>query len=147
MRRLSCFTAAAAVLLSAGCQRSAHEGQIRDFVNSFVYESLALSPTDATSQGYHEHRGAKLDELWGDYSPAGIERRRNFYDGAVRDADTLRDRRLMPELTADLDVIKLTAESQALDLERIQPYRHNPTVYVEEIGNGLYSPFILNYAP
>lgn len=34
-----------------------------------------------------------------------------------------------------------------LDLEQIQPYRHNPTVYVEAIGNGLYSQFIFNYAP
>ena len=36
---------------------------------------------------------------------------------------------------------------ELLELDRIQDFRHNPTVYVELIGNGLYTPFVLNYAP
>ena len=34
-----------------------------------------------------------------------------------------------------------------LDLDTIQAYRHNPTIYVELIGNALYTPYMLNYAP
>ena len=34
-----------------------------------------------------------------------------------------------------------------LDLDEIQSYRHNPTTYVELVGNALYSPYVLHYAP
>lgn len=112
MRWLNCVAAAAFVLALAACRRSSQEDGIRDFVDSFVYESLALSPTTATSQGYHEHRGAKLDELWDDYSPAGIQRSRDFYQGALRGAARLGANGLPPELAADLEVIELTARSQ-----------------------------------
>jgi uncharacterized protein (DUF885 family) len=32
-------------------------------------------------------------------------------------------------------------------LNTIQSYRHNPTTYVELIGNALFSPYVLEYAP
>ena len=38
-------------------------------------------------------------------------------------------------------------ELALLELDRIQSYRHNPTVYVELIGNSLFTPFVLEYAP
>ena len=41
----------------------------------------------------------------------------------------------------------MQCKSGLLDLDEIQSYRHNPTVYVELIGNAIYSPFILDYAP
>ncbi|HEX3685078.1 MAG TPA: DUF885 domain-containing protein [Bryobacteraceae bacterium] len=147
MRFVNYLLTVSVLLPLAACQRSSQEGKIRDFATSFIYESLALSPTTATAQGYHEDRGAKLDELWDDYSPAGIQRSREFYQNAVREADRLSAKEMTPELAADLEIIKWTADSQLLDLERIQPYRHNPTVYVEAIGNGLFNPLILNYAP
>ncbi len=34
-----------------------------------------------------------------------------------------------------------------LELDKIQSYRHNPTVYVELVGNALFNPFVLEYAP
>ncbi len=30
---------------------------------------------------------------------------------------------------------------------RIQSFRHNPTIYVELVGNALFNPFVLEYAP
>jgi uncharacterized protein (DUF885 family) len=38
-------------------------------------------------------------------------------------------------------------ELALLDLDTIQSYRHNPTVYVELIGNALFNPLSLEYAP
>jgi uncharacterized protein (DUF885 family) len=147
MRWLSLMLAGALTLLAISCQRSPHEREVRDLSNKFLYESLALSPVMATSQGYHEHQGSHLDELWDDYTPAGIQRACSFYDQAVNEAARLSRTQLPVELAADVEIVRLTAASQALDFEQIQPYRHNATVYVEAIGNGLYSPFILNYAP
>ncbi len=40
-------------------------GEQPDFTkltDEFAYGSLALSPVAATSAGYHEHHGVKLDE-------------------------------------------------------------------------------------
>ena len=34
-----------------------------------------------------------------------------------------------------------------LELDVIQSYRHNPTLYVELIGNALFNPLVLEYAP
>ena len=34
-----------------------------------------------------------------------------------------------------------------LELDKIQSYRHNPTVYVELVGNALFNPFVLEFAP
>jgi len=147
MRWLSYVVGAAIVVLTTGCQRSSEERAIRELATWFVYDSLALSPTNATSQGYHEHNGVNLDEIWDDYSPAGIRRSRDVYERALQQAEKLQKRELRPELAADLDVIKLDAQSELLDLAQIQPYRHNPTLYVETIGNGLFSPLIFNYAP
>ena len=34
-----------------------------------------------------------------------------------------------------------------LDLNTIQSFKHNPTIYVELAGNALFVPFMLEYAP
>ena len=42
--------------------------------------------------------------------------------------------------------LKLKDGLALLELDTIQNYRHNPTVYVELAGNALYTPFVLEYA-
>ena len=49
--------------------------------DELLYGSLALSPVNATQTGYHEHNGMKLDEMLDDYSAAGIDAQRKFYEG------------------------------------------------------------------
>ncbi len=61
--------------------------------------------------------------------------------------DALQHARLDPERMADLDIIRDAVSLKLLELDRIQDFRHNPTLYVELIGNGMYTPFVLNYAP
>ncbi len=123
------------------------EYQVRFLADEFVHTSLALQPSSATAQGYHVHHGVALDEQLEDYSPANLDRARKFYRLTLERATRLGTEKLPPEFRADLDIVKLGCQSELLDLDRIQPYRHNPTVYVEVLGNALYTPFILNYAP
>lgn len=125
--------------------RTAYE--VRFLADEFVHTSLALQPSVATAQGYHQHHGLVLDEQLEDYSPANLDVARKFYRLTLERATRLAAEKLAPEFRADLGVVQLGCESMLLDLDRIQPYRHNPTVYVETIGNALYNPFILNYAP
>ncbi len=130
-----------------GARSSPAEDRVRFLAEEFVHTSLALRPSDATAQGYHEHRGIALDEQLDDYSPANLDRARKFFHLTLEHAGRLANPKLAPELTADLAMIKLECQSRLLDLDSIQPYRHNPTLYIEALGNALYAPFILNYAP
>jgi hypothetical protein len=50
------------------------------------------------------------------------------------------------EQQADIQIVKNNLGLQALELDTIQSYKHNPTVYVELAGNAR-GPYVLNYAP
>jgi uncharacterized protein (DUF885 family) len=113
----------------------------------FVYGSLALSPTTATATGYHQHNGVALDEILDDFSAAGIDAQRRFIEGFESRIGSLNPDSLDKEQQADLEIIKDNLGVSKLELDTIQSYKHNPTVYVELAGNALFSPFVLNYAP
>ena len=135
------------VMTQVAFRTSANEDAVRKLAENFVHTSLAFSPSTATSQGYHEHNGVSLDEQLDDYSAEALARARAFYKNALQEAKRMRGSTSLPELDADLEMIELECRARLLDLDRIQAYRHNPTIYVESLGNAVYSPFILNYAP
>ena len=132
----------ALIFLAAGSNN-----QVLRLDEEFVRQTLALSPTSATTQGYHKHNGIVLDDLLDDESPAGIRRSRELYHEFLARVDRFSKHDLNDEDRADLDIIRLQCEYQLLDFDKIQGYRHNPTFYVEIIGNAIYTPFVLNYAP
>jgi len=137
------------IILIAGC-KMAPEKQMPDFsklTEDFVYGSLALSPVSATQAGYHEHQGVKLDEKLDDFSPSGIEAARKFDAGFHDRLAAIDQQALSAEERADYQIIENAIELSLLDLQQIQSYKHNPTIYVELVGNALFSPFVLEYAP
>ncbi|MGH9559620.1 MAG: DUF885 domain-containing protein [Bryobacteraceae bacterium] len=139
---------AAAALLSASC--SAPKKMLPDFdalTQDFVYGSLALSPVSATAAGYHENYGEHLDEMLDDYGPAGIAADQTFIASFEQRVAELDPSTLNQEQRADLEIITNNLGLSHLELDTIQSYKHNPTVYVELIGNALFSPYVLNYAP
>jgi len=136
-----------AVMLLAGCNRSSPTVQFDKLTDDFLYGSLALSPVSATGVGYHVHNGVPLDELVDDYSAGGMDQQRNFYNDFHLRAAALDISQLDKEQRVDLDIMKNNVEAALLDLNTLQSYRHNPTVYVELVGNALYTPYMLNYAP
>jgi len=113
----------------------------------FVYSSLALSPVTATAQGYHRHNGVSLDEELDDFSPAAINRALRFYRDWEQRVGRLDVAGLDPEQQADAQIIRNAVGLALLDLQTIQAYRHSPTLYIELIGNALFQPFKLDYAP
>ena len=140
MRRFLCVIFAAALSLSCGSSPKPAESSLSDY----IYGSLALSPVAATGSGYHEHNGVRLDEQLDDYSAAGIEASRKFveeWEGRLAQ---------MPssdaETAADLELVRNQIALAKLELDTIQAYKHNPTVYVELAGNALFTPYMLSYA-
>jgi len=150
MRKIAASTAAVAVLMSISCSSTpppAPAADLDKLVDDFVYGSLALSPVSATSNGYHQHNGASLDEAVDDYSPASMDAARKFYQGFDSRITALNQATLDAEQRADLGIIRNSLKLALLELDEIQTYKHNPTTYVELAGNALYTPSILNYAP
>jgi uncharacterized protein (DUF885 family) len=139
---------AALALTSTGCIPKPKSPEDFDkLVENFVYGSLALSPVNATSNGYHRHNGVSMDESLDDWSPAGVEAARKFYLEFEARLATLNQAALDKEQRADTAIIRSNIRLSLLDLNEIQSYKHNPTTYVELAGNALYTPYILNFAP
>lgn len=149
----SFFGVLAGVLLSSSSWAAAtatkaasNDAQFETLVDDFVFGTLALSPTSATASGYHLHHGVSLDDAWDDFTPAGIA----ASQGLLHDIDARTGRldtaSLNAEQKADVDIMRGALGASKLELDVIQSYRHNPTTYVEIIGNGLYSPYVLQYA-
>jgi len=134
-------------LVSGGCSRPNPAQQLDKLTEDFLYGSLALSPVSATATGYHVHNGVPMDELVDDYSAGGLDQQRTFYKDFQLRIAALDVTTLDKEQRADLDIIKIQIDQALLELDSIQSYKHNPTVYVELAGNALYTPYMLNYAP
>jgi uncharacterized protein (DUF885 family) len=135
-------------LLAASCSSpQAPAMSFSTLSRDLVYGSLALSPVTATATGYHQHNGIALDEQLDDYSEAGMDAQRQFYGGFQTRIAAVNPASLDKEQQADLKILKDNLALALLELNTIQSYKHNPTVYVELAGNALFNPFVLNYAP
>jgi uncharacterized protein (DUF885 family) len=141
--------AVVAVFLMTSCKQAAVPAKpdLASLTDDFVYGSLALSPVGATSAGYHEHNGVKLDEQIDDFSAAGIDQQHKFYSDFHNRLSAIQQDSLSAEDRADFEIIDNQINLSLLELDKIQSYRHNPTVYVELVGNALFNPFVLEYAP
>jgi uncharacterized protein (DUF885 family) len=138
-----------AILISGAqmVQAAPADWQFTQIVDDFVFGTLGLSPTTATGIGYHKHHGAVLDDALEDFSPAGIEASLTLLRDIEARIGKLDPKSQNAEQRADVDIMHDAIEATRLDVEEIQSYRHNPTIYVELIGNALYTPYVLHSAP
>jgi uncharacterized protein (DUF885 family) len=138
---------AAVVSLTAGCSQNPPPQPFSALAEEFVFSVLANSPVAATQTGYHRHGDLALDRMLDRYSPAEIERQRRWYqDFRLRLMRSVKRENLSIEDRADYDIIQDQIALALLEPTGIQNYRHNPTLYVELIGSGLFGPFTLHYA-
>lgn len=113
----------------------------------FIGSALALSPINATQIGFHRYQEVNLDDILDDYSERGVQGMRIFLNTMHVDVGRMDSSKLDAGTRADLDLIRKYCEAQLLDLDKIQTYKHNPTMYVELIGAAINAPFTLNYEP
>jgi uncharacterized protein (DUF885 family) len=135
----------AALVLLAGCGRPPAE--FPAFTQEFIETTLALSPTGATASGYHKHKGKELDGHLDDFSAAGIEKNRAAWKDLKSKLDSFSLGKLDAESRADAELIDSQIQLAQLEDREIQSWKHNPTLYVETIGNGLFVPYSVEYAP
>jgi uncharacterized protein (DUF885 family) len=155
MKRMTSLVFALCLLAAACSQPATSQPETRvaagpefeKLTDEFTRGVLVLSPVSATQAGYHDHNGMKLDEAIDDFSAAGIDAQRRFYKDVQSRLASLDAASLDREQQADLQILRNNIGVSLLELDTIQNYRHNPTVYVELVGNALFAPFVLNYAP
>jgi uncharacterized protein (DUF885 family) len=138
---------AAALLCFSACRSREAPAQWPAFVKDFVENSLALSPVSATAAGYHAHGPTALDTLLDDLSPEGLARQRTHWNSMKAQLAKFDLAALDPEQRADAELIAGQIDSALLELDVLQGWKNNPTVYVEMIGSGLFAPYSLEYAP
>ncbi len=137
----------ASVIVLASCAPKKAEDPLARLSSEFVFTALSFAPVAATQAGYHAHGSVVLDELLDDYSPSGMERQRRYYVSFRKRLAAINARELSPEDGADYRIISDQISLSLLEYDRIRAYRHNPTIYVELIGNALFNPYALEYAP
>jgi uncharacterized protein (DUF885 family) len=120
--------------------------QFNQVVEDFVFGALALSPVTASTVGYHKHHGEMLEDELDDFSAAGIKAQIKLQRDIEARIDKLDAKALNSEQRGDIEVMRDAIQATRLDIEEVQSYRHNPTVYVELVGNALYTPYVLHYA-
>ena len=162
MRNLACILFAFLVSIptmtqtvtSADRKPAQASAKFSEMEDQFVKQSLALSPVNASQAGYHKHRDPKtgktimLDAELDDLSPEAIKTQVDFYRSWREKFRTETPiAKLSPEDAADLRLIDDQISLGLLEFEQIQNYKHNPTVYVELLGNGLFLPLTQDYAP
>ncbi len=133
---------------------SAADQKFAQLSDQFMKESLALSPTNASQAGYHKHLDTKtgktieLDAILDDVSPKSMAEQEAFYkQWRDRFHQETPQSALSPEDAADWQLLDDNIGLTLLEFDTIQNYRHNPTVYVELIGNALFLPLTQDYAP
>ena len=121
--------------------------------DQFVKDSLALSPVNASQAGYHKHLDPKtgktidLDAQLDDVSAQGVAAQAKFYrDWRQRFQTETPVAGLNAQDAADYRLIDDQIALNLLEFDQIQNYKHNPTVYVELLGNGLFLPLTQEYA-
>ena len=142
----ACALFAAALAASAVSCGGGGPDSFAELVQEYVYTSLSFAPVTATGAGYHVYNGAYLNEMLDDYDRQALDKQRKFFVGFRGRLADVNPAALSPEDRADYDIITDNLALQFLELNTLQSYKHNPTLYVELIGNALFTPFVLEYA-
>ncbi|MFZ1204076.1 MAG: DUF885 domain-containing protein [Candidatus Acidiferrales bacterium] len=137
-----------------GARVDANSAKFAAMSDEFMKDSLVLAPTTASSAGYHTYVDPKtgktiaLDAELDDMSLQSMATQRAFYaHWRERFRAETPPASLDPQDAAEWQLIDDQIGLSLLEFDKIQNYRHNPTVPVELIGNALFLPLTQNYAP
>ena len=143
---IACVLIALAASCGSGGGNSQQQATFNNLVAEYAHTTLSFSPVAATAAGYHFHDGAYLNEALDDFDSNGLKKQRQFFEdfrGRLAKIDLAA---LTPEDRADYDLIHDNLTLQLAELTTLESYKHNPTLYVELVGNALFTPFVLEYA-
>lgn len=129
------------------CSRKQPASEFPKIVEDFVYRSLAFSPVNASAQGLHKYEGRSLDTELDNFGGRGLQERRDYYSSVHKKLADLDRAALSAEDQADYDIIDTSCALALFDTDIEKTPNRNPTLYVELIGNALFTPYMQEYAP
>src|SRR5579871_6836028 len=132
--------------IASGCGTSP-SNQLSALSEEFVYTTLSFSPSAATAAGLHHYKKESLDDVLDDVGPLSLARQRRFYEDFKQRLAAVKTERLTSEESTDLTILQNQTALALLDFDVIRSSQHNPTTYVETLGNALFNPYVLEYAP
>ena len=152
MKPLCCILLFLALTSFVSAQNMKPNAKFAEMSDRFVKDSLALSPVSASQAGYHKHtdpatgKTIDLDARLDDVGPQGFAAQERFYsEWRTRFQTETPIASLNPQDAADFRLIDDQIALNLLEFQKIQNYKHNPTVYVELLGNALFLPLTQNY--
>jgi len=133
-------------VLTAGCSRSPSE-RFAQLSKEFIDTTLSFSPSLATSVGLHQYQKQDLDSILDGVGAESLDRQKHFYEDFQGRLQALDTKKLSAEDQADMAMLQDQCSLALMDFNELHSHLHNPTLYVETLGNALFSPFVLEYAP
>jgi len=133
-------------MLTAGCGKSPSE-RFAQLSKEYIDITLSFSPSLATSVGLHQYQKQDLDSMLDDVGAQSFDRQKHFYEDFLTRLQTLDVKKLTTQDRADMAMLQDQCALALMDFNELHPQLHNPTWYVETLGNALFSPFVLEYAP
>jgi uncharacterized protein (DUF885 family) len=134
------------ILGVSGCARKPAP-EFGKIAEEFVYKTLSFSPVTASGQGLHKYNGEDFDRELDDITFPTIQKQRDYYIDLHRRMEALDKNALSPEDRADYEIVDTQIGLALFDTDIAQSWRHSPQSYVELLGNALFNPFVLEYAP
>jgi uncharacterized protein (DUF885 family) len=134
-------------LLTVSCSRKNSSDEFRKLTDEAVYRILSFSPVGASGQGLHKYNGEDFDRELDDPGYQSIQRQRNYYVDLHKRLEAFDKDALQPEDGADYDILEYQIGLALFDIDIAQSWRHSPQSFVEMVGNGLFNPLVLEYAP
>jgi uncharacterized protein (DUF885 family) len=136
----------AAALVIVGCRTSPSE-KVASLSQEFVYTVLSFSPSSATSAGLHSYNKQNLDDALDDFSTEALDKQRRFYERFAVRLNQIPKTGLNVQDQADMAILENQTSLALLDLTELRSSLHSPLLYVETLGNALFGPYVLEYAP
>lgn len=151
-RRAVVWSVATFTIGLAGCERvtvkaparnaSATSPAFATFVDTYFDSLFSWSPTQATSDGFHQYDN-RIDDLSAD----AVTRRIATLTWQLARLDSLRSAGISPQDSIDAAMLDGVIRSELQDKEVLQNWRHNPFGYIAAAGNSINVVIKRSYAP
>jgi len=123
------------------CTRLSNEDhKFEAMANQFIEDLLELHPQWATGLGEHRY-----DHLLDDYSGAGIQKKKAFYQAYLDSLNAIDSSRLCTPNRIDYSILHNQIKSSIFRLDTLRSYEWNPRVY--NVGGAIWSLLVRDFAP
>ncbi len=140
------FVIVLAMLATTACSRKPAT-DFSKLASEATWKILSFSPVNASAQGLHQFEKKDFDTQLDDLSYPSLRKQRDYLVELHKRMNAFDKAALAPEDRADYEVIESQIGLALFDTDIAETWQHSPQTYVELVGNALFNPLMLEYAP